>query len=98
MSGELGLGFDPRSNSGGINVIGRGIAVDAGVFGKIEGFDAWNKANLSTRVDAVIAHELTEALRKSHRAALKHAPKTSLRISDKAREVLKEMRRIKLGL
>ena len=90
-----GKAFNPLGDTVGGNIKGRGINIDAAILQPIEGWPAWNKASLSTRVDAVIAHEWTEYLSKAkdpHQAALRNAPKTKLKISDKARALLEAKR------
>jgi hypothetical protein len=72
-----------------------GIQVERQVLGAIENWPQWNAANLSTRVDAVIAHEWVEfnAIRggadvnAAHLAALQGAAETNLPISNAAREL-----------
>ena len=49
--------------------------------------------NLGDRIDAIIAHEWEEDQLGSHEAAMKHAPKTQLPISDGARRILRAMGR-----
>lgn len=59
---------------------------------------SWSKATLRDRIDAAIAHEHTEALATPmpgldfHQQALKFAPDTSLNISSRARQILREYR------
>jgi len=67
--------------------------VDAGILGRAEGWQAWNEASLSTRVDAVIAHEWTEfgvpqLGDGAHSYALANTPSTTLNISPRARALL----------
>jgi hypothetical protein len=56
----------------------------------------WKSARLQDRIDAVIAHEYTEALAPHgvdcHIHAVKNAENTPLKISDRARHILKEYR------
>ena len=56
----------------------------------------WKSASLQDRIDAVIAHEYTEALAPQgvdfHIHAVKNAENTPLKISDRARHILKEYR------
>jgi hypothetical protein len=87
-----GRGFNPAGSTVGGNVRGVGIELDSGLFGKIKGFSAWNNARLSTRVDAVIAHEYEELLGATHAQALRRAPNTTLNISEEARKLLRAMR------
>ncbi len=51
------------------------------------------QARLRDRIDAIIAHEYEEDRLGSHQAALKHADKTALPISNEARRILKAMGR-----
>ena len=53
----------------------------------------WRRARLRDRMDAIIAHEISEADLGTHEAALKAAPHTELPISDRARRILAEMER-----
>ena len=75
-----------------------GITVNSGVLnpellkGK-KGSLASAKAKLRDRIDAIVAHEWEEYLHGTHEAALKHAPKTALPISDGARRILRAMGR-----
>ena len=84
-------GFNPTGCTAGGNVRTQGIEVDAAVFNDLPGFDAWNRASVSARVDAVIAHEFAEFGGMSHAEAVKLGPQTALAISDEAREILKAM-------
>jgi hypothetical protein len=52
---------------------------------------AWQKSCLRDRIDAIIAHELSEADQVTHEAALKAAPDTGLPITDGARRILRAM-------
>ncbi len=78
-----------------------GINVDPAVFDadapKVGRLPAWRSASLRQRIDAVIAHEYTEALAPEsvdfHTHALQNAENTSLQISDQARQILREYRR-----
>jgi hypothetical protein len=77
-----------------------GINVDPAVFDanapKMGNLSSWKSASLRDRIDAVIAHEYTEALAPQgvdfHIHALKNAENTPLTISDRARQILKEYR------
>lgn len=93
-----GTAFDPHSATVGGNIQGRGINVDAGILSKSPTWKAWNRANLRTRVDAVIAHEWAEFQGASHAEALKVGPKSTLPISDQARALLRDMRAKKIGI
>lgn len=77
-----------------------GINVDPAVFDanapKVGSLSSWRTASLRDRIDAVIAHEYTEALAPQgvdfHIHALKNAETTPLKISHHARQILKEYR------
>ncbi len=57
---------------------------------------SWRSASLRDRIDAVIAHEYTEVTAPQgvdfHIHALKNAENTPLKITDRARQILKEYR------
>jgi hypothetical protein len=57
----------------------------------------WPKASLRDRIDAIIAHEWEESKTSDHAAALKATPKTDLRITERARQILREMARYASG-
>jgi hypothetical protein len=89
----------------GIMGDGPGINVDLAVldqkFTPMLSVQSWATARLRDRIDAVIAHEYTEVChdvsvseRTPHQYAIELAPETSLRISDRARQILREYRRI----
>jgi hypothetical protein len=77
-----------------------GINVDPAVFDAnappMGGLDSWRSASLRDRIDAVIAHEYTEVLAPRgvdfHLHAVREAENTSLGISDRARQILREYR------
>ncbi len=77
-----------------------GINVDPAVFDanapKVGKLPSWRSASLRDRIDAAIAHEYAEALAPQgvdfHIHAIKNAENTSLKISDRARQILKEYR------
>jgi hypothetical protein len=77
-----------------------GINVDPAVFDanapRVGNLPSWKSASLRDRIDAVIAHEYTEALAPPgvdfHIHALKNAENTSLTITSRARQILKEHR------
>ena len=77
-----------------------GINVDPAVFDanapKMGNLPSWRLASLRDRIDAVIAHEYTEALAPQgvdfHLHAVKNAENTPLKISDWARLILEEYR------
>jgi hypothetical protein len=78
-----------------------GINVDPAVFDAdappMGGLDAWRSASLRDRIDAVTAHEYTEVLAPRgvdfHLHAVEEAENTPLRISDRARQILRDHRR-----
>jgi hypothetical protein len=90
------LGGNIRVRIGGKS----GVNVDPAVFDanapKVGNLPAWRGASLRDRIDAVIAHEYTEALAPDGVDCHTHAPKTAentpLAISDTARQILKEHR------
>jgi RHS repeat-associated protein len=95
--------YDPPQLGGNIRVglNGKpGINVDPAVFDanapKMGKLSSWRSASVQDRIDAVIAHEYTEALAPQgqdfHIYALKNAENTSLKISDRARQILREYR------
>lgn len=94
--GSNGRGFNPFGNTTGGNVLGRGIEVDPAVLEPIPGRTLWNKAGLTARVEATVAHEWEEfrsratSLERRHNSALNRGPNTKLPISQQARELLKE--------
>jgi hypothetical protein len=77
-----------------------GINVDPAIFDanapKIGNLPSWKSARLRDRIDAVVAHEYTEVLAPQgvdwHIHALRNAENTPLRVSDKARQILREYR------
>jgi hypothetical protein len=89
----------------GIVGTGPGINVDLAVldalFTPMSKVQSWGSARLKDRIDAVIAHEYTEVLATNpaygltpHHYAIKYAPETRLKISDRALAILKEHRRL----
>jgi hypothetical protein len=95
--------YDPPQLGGNIRVgtNGRpGINVDPAVFDanapRVGNLPSWKSARLQDRIDAVIAHEYTEALAPSgvdfHLHAVLNAENTPLKISDWARQILREYR------
>src|ERR1017187_3956675 len=90
--------FFPHAGKGGV-VFGEGIGVDSGVFnpdllkddyGRKAG-SLFERSRLRDRLDAIIAHEYEEQRTGSHLAALKAAPRTTLPISDQAKEIARAM-------
>lgn len=91
--------------AGSIPGICAGINVDLAVldeqFPPMYDVPSWGRATLRDRIDAVSAHEYTEVLAPStiptglpsHRHALENAPRTSLNITPRARQILIEYRR-----
>jgi RHS repeat-associated protein len=95
--------YDPPQLGGNIRVGTNGkpgINVDPAVFDanapKMGNLPSWKSARVQDRIDAVIAHEYTEVLAPQgvdfHIHALKNAENTPLKISDRARQILKEYR------
>jgi hypothetical protein len=78
----------------------RGINVDAAVFDadapKVGQLPSWRSASLKERIDAVIAHEHAEVTAPDgvdfHIHAVQTAENTPLRITDQARQILREYR------
>jgi hypothetical protein len=90
------LAFQPRDKSGGN--ITSGVVVNSGCLNPEllkgrKGCRIWPKASLRDRIDAIIAHEYEEDRLGSHEAALKHAAKTKLPISDEARRICRAIAR-----
>lgn len=83
---------------------GPGINVDLAAldvrFTQMSKVTCWASASLKDRVDAVIAHEFTEVGAEPfpglspHQRAIKFAPETTLKITDRARQILREIRRL----
>jgi hypothetical protein len=92
--------FHPHGTQGGINSPGGRLIVDSGLFhldllkadyGE-QAARPFEKSRLRDRLDAIIAHEYEEHRHgMSHVEALKHSPTTDLPISDKAREICRQM-------
>ncbi len=53
----------------------------------------WARSPLPDRIDAIIAHEISEADHATHESALKAAPQTEMPITHRAREILRAMER-----
>jgi hypothetical protein len=91
--------FNPFERDGGGNNPRGPVNVDSGVLNPelltaaYSGKTAklWRESRLRDRMDAIIAHEISEADHGTHEAALKMAPKTELPISESARRILTEM-------
>ena len=93
--------FNPYEDTGGgVGTEGQ-INVDSGIFdlelltqsyGKKAG-KLWARSPLPDRIDAIIAHEISEADHATHEAALKAAPQTEMPITHRAREILRAMER-----
>jgi hypothetical protein len=92
--------FHPHGMEGGNNSADGRLVVDSGVLNldllrEDYGSHAtalFEKARLRDRLDAILAHEYEEHRHgMDHRAALKHAPKTELPISERAREICNAM-------
>jgi hypothetical protein len=95
--------YDPPQLGGNIRMgtSGKpGINVDAAVLDtnapKMGNLPAWRTARWQDRIDAVIAHEYTEALAPNgvdfHIHAIMNAENAPLKISDRARQILQEYR------
>jgi hypothetical protein len=90
--------FWPEESTGGGNVPGRRLTIDAGVFNlelmndRPEVADVWAKSRLRDRIDAVIAHEDAESLTGDHVLAEAMAPDTTLPITEGARQILRAIR------
>lgn len=77
-----------------------GINIDPAVFDasapKVGSLASWQSASLRDRIDAVIAHEYAEALAPAgvdfHVYAVQNAENTPVKISDRARDILREFR------
>lgn len=90
-------------------ISGQGPAINADLaaldtqFPAMSKVPTWSRATLKDRIDAIIAHEYTEALSPakvglglpSHHYALENAPETSLNITARARQILVEYRQAK---
>jgi hypothetical protein len=92
--------FHPYGTERGNNSPDGRLIVDSGVLnldllrknygGKAAGL--FEKSRLRDRLDAIIAHEYEEHRHgMDHEAALKHAPKTELPITERAREICRAM-------
>jgi hypothetical protein len=96
-----GRSFNPYKRDGGGNGPGGRVNVDSGVLNPellTEAYGErapklWRESRLRDRIDAIIAHEISEADHGTHEAALGMAPKTELPIRDQARRILVEMER-----
>ncbi len=92
--------FFPYATTGG-SVMGHRIGVNSGVLNpelltKPYGPKAamvWAKSRLRDRIDAVIAHELQEALGLSHAETVRRAADTGLAITEGARGILRTIAR-----
>jgi hypothetical protein len=93
--------FNPfEDTGGGVGAVGQ-VNVDSGVLNpdlmtKPYGSKAgrlWATSRLRDRIDAIIAHEISEGDHTTHEAALKAAPLTDMPISQRAREILRAMER-----
>jgi hypothetical protein len=100
------LAFQPHGEVGGRIAPNGEILVDSGVLNDDllrehygdKAAKRFADSSLRHRVDAVVAHELEEYRHgMDHEAAVKHAPETDLPISDRAREILREMRKGRRG-
>ena len=90
LGGNIRVGLNGRT----------GINVDPAIFDfdapKVGQLSAWRGARLRDRVDAVVAHEFTEATAPEgcdfHQYAIEHAERTELEITDRARLILEQYR------
>lgn len=88
--------FMPHERTGGGNVPGRRLTVDSGVF-NLDLFadlgpavsSRWAQSRLRDRLDAIIAHEHTEAVLGDHQRAVDRAAETQLPIREEARRLLR---------
>jgi hypothetical protein len=98
---ESGEAFNAWGCERGSNVRGRGISVHGNVLKDWDGFPEWNRAAISDRIDAIIAHEWMEFSKElSHFEVVELATDRSLqslRITTKAQELLAAMRRKGMG-
>jgi hypothetical protein len=91
--------FNPyEGDAGGVSPDGR-FNVDAGVINTERAAelnppapDAWRRARLRDRIDAAIAHEVTEWLADSHDLAVELSPETDLPIGPRPRALLRAIR------
>jgi len=91
--------FFPDERIGGSVVLGGRIYVDSGVLNpellaehpEPAAADVWAKATLRNRIDAIIAHEMTESETRNHEAAEAQAPDTRLSITEGTRHILRAM-------
>jgi hypothetical protein len=88
--------FIPQEKTGGGNGPGGRLVVDSGVFNPDLHADLgqevssyWARSRLRDRMDAIIAHEHTEANGASHFEAAAHAADTELPIREDARKLLR---------
>jgi hypothetical protein len=95
--GGMRRAFEPHEKRGGTNDVFRRLYVDSGVLNpelNAEQFgphasSIWAKSCLRDRIDAVIAHEHTEAETGSHDSAEALAADTALPIRERARRILR---------
>ena len=88
--------FMPHKRTGGGNVPGRRLTVDSGVFNpelfkesRPRVSSSWAKSRLRDRLDAIIAHEHTEAASGGHLDAIRDSADTRLPIREAARRLLR---------
>jgi len=91
--------FNPHEREGGSVSTGGRINVDSGVLNpdqmrylKSPAPEAWRRARLRHRIDAVIVHEYEEGQRGSHDHAVEHAPDTGLPVGGTSRALLRALR------
>jgi hypothetical protein len=93
--------FNPYEDTGGGVGAQKQINVDSGVFNPDlltgpygdETGGLWVSSRLRDRIDAIIAHELSEGDNSTHEAALRAASQTQMPITHRAREILRAMER-----
>ncbi len=93
--------FNPHQGKGG-EVMGDGIGIDSGVLNPDlletdytrKAARLFERSRLRDRLDAIIVHEFEEHRNGfDHRMALEAAPRTNLPIGDRAREILRAMKK-----
>jgi hypothetical protein len=87
--------FHPHARKGGTLTPDGRVILDSGVMNMEllsgEAGQVWAKSRLRSRMEAIIAHELTEHETGSHASALQAAPETRLPIGEGARKILRTM-------
>lgn len=92
--------FFPGDREGGTVSHAGQVTLDAGLMNPdlLANYDEatqemWRRMRIRDRAQAIIAHELAEAEYKDHELALIAGPETELPISNRARELLRQMER-----